>query len=198
MAISTQISYSKYVIYCTLTQSADIHALWLLQYLTVMWSNPWESKSLSNSVINNKPCDRLSRVCTSASSCFTLEKQEIGSYPDFSGSEKAYFTSTHLGMDSTSVWNSKSFIYGAFGKYSDPLTFSTFWYVTAVHFFIDYIELFPHQYTHTKPHNDKGKTVFLTFVQKNKQKYLIYISIQALCYETPKLSSGASCFHWSS
>ena len=36
---------------------------------------------------------------------------------------------------------------------------------------------------HTIPHNDK---------------YVIYISIQTLCYETWILSSGASCFHWSS
>ena len=50
----------------------------------------------------------------------------------------------------------------------------------------------------TKPHNDKWKLVFYMIqyvLQINR--YLIYICIQTLCYET-WLSSGGSCFHWSS
>ena len=49
---------------------------------------------------------------------------------------------------------------------------------------------------HTLPHKDKAKQVFRHFC-KCKERYLIYLSILTLCYET-QLSSGASCFHWSS
>jgi hypothetical protein len=60
-------------------------------------------------------------------------------------------------------------IYSAFGKYSDPLTFSTFCYIAALFYFSPLINL------HTIPHNYKAETE-------------MYISIQTiysvLCWST--------------
>ena len=69
-------------------------------------------------------------------------------------------------------------MYSAFGRCSDPLTFSTFCYITAlldewIKLFFSIINLL------TILQNDKAKTGFsvLQMYYKTNQKYLIYINI---------------------
>ena len=71
--------------------------------------------------------------------------------------------------------------YSAFRKYSGPFPFSTFCYVTA-------LNKYKSSSIYTQyPIMTKWKQVFRNVckcVKNTKQKYLIYVSIQTLCYET--------------
>jgi hypothetical protein len=69
-------------------------------------------------------------------------------------------------------------------RYSDTFPFFTFCYVTALCIALVF---FPSPIYTQYPNEDKAKTVFANFckcIQNKKQKYLIFISIQTLCFET--------------